>query len=112
MSTSAKTATIHGWVFWPAAIITLCVAVFAGVAPEVANTAFDAIQAAIVTNFSWYYVLITALFVFFAVWMGFSRFGGIRLGKDTDEPEFSMLSWFALLFAAGMGIGLVFYGVS
>ncbi|MFX7620649.1 BCCT family transporter, partial [Acinetobacter baumannii] len=51
-------------------------------------------------------------FVAFALTMGFSRFGRIKLGRDDDEPEFSTLSWFSLLFAAGMGIGLVFYGVS
>ena len=112
MATAEKSGSIHRWVFWPAVGITLCVAAFAGVAPDAANAAFDAIQTAIVVNFSWYYVLITVLFVFFAVWMGFSRFGGIRLGKDDEKPEFSNLSWFALLFAAGMGIGLVFYGVS
>lgn len=44
--------------------------------------------------------------------MGFSRFGDIKLGKDDDKPEFSLMAWFSLLFAAGMGIGLVFYGVS
>src|SRR5690606_25958437 len=42
----------------------------------------------------------------------FSKFGNIKLGRDDDEPQFSMFSWFALLFAAGMGIGLVFYGAS
>jgi len=65
-----------------------------------------------VRNFNWYYVLIAAFFVVFCLVLGFSRFGDIKLGKDDDEPEFSMLSWLSLLFAAGMGIGLVFYGVS
>ncbi len=67
---------------------------------------------AIVQNFSWYYVLVAAFFVAFSIFVGFSKFGDIKLGKDRDEPEFSTGSWFALLFAAGMGIGLVFYGVS
>jgi choline/glycine/proline betaine transport protein len=57
-------------------------------------------------------VLITAFFVAFALWLGFSRFGDIKLGKDDDKPEFSMISWISFLFAAGMGIGLVFYGVA
>ncbi|MCU1545654.1 MAG: choline transporter, partial [Homoserinimonas sp.] len=103
---------LHRWVFWPAAIIVLSFVIFAIVAPRVAENLFLGLQAAIVQNFSWYYVLIASLFVFFAVWMGFGRFGGIKLGKDDDEPEFSTVSWFSLLFAAGMGIGLVFYGVS
>ena len=57
-------------------------------------------------------MLITAFFVAFCLFIGFSRFGDIKLGRDEDEPEFSTPAWFSLLFAAGMGIGLVFYGVS
>ncbi|KEP72682.1 choline transporter, partial [Microbacterium sp. SUBG005] len=80
--------------------------------PAAAEATFDTVQTTIVSTFNWYYVLIAAFFVVFALAMGFSRFGNIKLGQDDDEPEFSTMSWFALLFAAGMGIGLVFYGVS
>jgi choline/glycine/proline betaine transport protein len=100
------------WVFWPAAGLIVALVAFAVIAPGPAGIFFSAVQTAIVDTFSWYYVLIAAFFVGFAVWMGFSRFGDIRLGRDEDEPEFSLLSWIALLFAAGMGIGLVFYGVA
>jgi len=100
------------WVFWPAAIIVVVFAVFALTLPGVAETAFQAVQTSIVNAFNWYYVLIAAFFVAFCLFMGFSRFGDIKLGRDDEEPEFSLMSWFALLFAAGMGIGLVFYGVS
>jgi choline/glycine/proline betaine transport protein len=103
---------IHRAVFWPAAIIVLVFATLAIVAPEASERAFASVQSTIVANFNWYYVLIAAAFVVFCLWMGFSRFGDIKLGRDDDEPEFSLLSWFSLLFAAGMGIGLVFYGVS
>ncbi len=98
-------------VFWPAAVIVALFVTFAMAFPRTAESAFDTIQSSIVTNFNWYYVLITAFFVIFCLWMGFSRYGDIKLGKDEDTPEFSLLSWFSLLFAAGMGIGLVFYGV-
>lgn len=98
--------------FWPAAGIAVAFIVFALVVPDTAERTFGAVQAAIVAGFNWYYVLIAAFFVAFALVMGFSRFGTIKLGRDDDEPEFSVMSWFALLFAAGMGIGLVFYGVS
>ncbi|QHC61322.1 BCCT family transporter [Rathayibacter festucae] len=100
------------WVFWPAAVITLSIAAFAILAPEVATEVFASLQTTVVNTFSWYYVLIAAVFVAFAIWMGVSRFGDIKLGADDDEPEFSLLSWISLLFAAGMGIGLVFYGVA
>ena len=105
-------ATLATWVFWPSAILILGFVIFAIVAPGVAEDLFDAIQSGIINSFGWYYVLIAAFFVAFALVMGFSRFGNIVLGKDDDKPQFSMFSWFALLFAAGMGIGLVFYGVS
>jgi len=82
------------------------------IAPEAAGAAFEAVQSGIIANFNWYYVLITAFFVAFALWAGFSRHGRLRLGNDDDRPEFSLFSWFSLLFAAGMGIGLVFWGVS
>ncbi len=100
------------WVFWPAAAIIVLVTAFAVLFPATAESAFAAVQATIVRTFSWYYVLISAFFVAFALVLGFSRFGDIKLGKDDDEPEFSVGAWFSLLFAAGMGIGLVFYGVS
>lgn len=110
--TAGSGPTISRWVFWPAAAIAVVFIVFALVLPQTAERAFDAVQAGIVAAFNWYYVLIAAFFVVFALIVGFSRFGSIKLGADDDEPEFSVMSWFALLFAAGMGIGLVFYGVS
>lgn len=111
---AAKTAQpqVLRWVFWPAAVIVIAFAAFALLAPGIAEAMFRSVQTTIVNAFSWYYVLIAAFFVAFCLFLGFSRFGDIRLGRDDDEPEFSLPSWFALLFAAGMGIGLVFYGVS
>ncbi|OOB90915.1 BCCT family transporter [Rathayibacter sp. VKM Ac-2630] len=100
------------WVFWPAAALILAIVAFALLAPGTATAVFSSLQTTVVDTFSWYYVLIAAGFVAFAIWMGVSRFGDIKLGKDDDEPEFSMLAWISLLFAAGMGIGLVFYGVA
>nr|WP_206690678.1 BCCT family transporter [Quadrisphaera sp. INWT6] len=111
-SAGASGARVVPWVFWPAAVVVLGLSVFAMVLPDSASTFFGAAQSAVVRSFSWYYVLIAAFFVAFALTMGFSRFGDIKLGRDEEEPEFSALAWFALLFAAGMGIGLVFYGVS
>lgn len=108
----APSRGIARWVFWPAASVVLIAAAFAILFPGAAELFFGTIQTGIVNTFNWYYVLIAAFFVAFALFMGFSRFGDIKLGKDTDEPEFSLGAWFSLLFAAGMGIGLVFYGVS
>ncbi|WP_091601267.1 BCCT family transporter [Arthrobacter koreensis] len=103
---------IARWVFWPAAAIIVVFAVFAIVFPGTATDMFNSVQSNVIRWFGWYYVAAIAIFVVFALWIGLSRYGDIKLGKDEDEPEFSMRSWFALLFAAGMGIGLVFFGVA
>ncbi|RZT64326.1 choline/glycine/proline betaine transport protein [Microcella alkaliphila] len=108
----AERYPIKRWVFWPAAVLTVGFVAFTLVAPDAAETGFGAVQASIISWFNWYYVLIAAFFVVFGLWAAFSRYGRIRLGTDDDEPEFGYRSWFALLFAAGMGIGLVFWGVA
>ncbi|GAE29895.1 glycine betaine uptake BCCT transporter [Halalkalibacter hemicellulosilyticus] len=69
-------------------------------------------QAFFLHAFGWFYNLTASFFLIFALALIFSRYGKIKLGKDTDKPEFSRPTWFAMLFSAGMGIGLLFYGVS
>ncbi|WP_237233241.1 BCCT family transporter [Rothia nasisuis] len=99
-------------VFIPAAVI---MAVFIGITlafPEKTKSIFDALQADVINYFGWYYVAIVAFFVIFALYLGFSRMGDVKLGDDNDEPAYSFSTWFAFLFAAGMGIGLVFYGAT
>ncbi len=59
--------------------------------------------------FGWYYLTTVFLILVFCIYLIFSRFSSIKLGKSEDEPEFSLLSWFAMLFSAGMGMGLVFW---
>ncbi|WP_078409327.1 glycine betaine uptake BCCT transporter [Priestia abyssalis] len=66
----------------------------------------------IIEKFGWYYLLAASLFLIFTLFLAFSKYGNIKLGKDDDEPQYSYLTWFAMLFSAGMGIGLVFWGVS
>ena len=70
------------------------------------------ISAWISKYFGWYYMIITILMVFFCVFIIFSPIGKLKLGKPQDKPEFNTISWFAMLFSAGMGIGLVFYGAA
>lgn len=66
----------------------------------------------IIRTFGWFYLLTTITFVVFSVWLGFGRYGRIKLGNDEDEPEYSFYTWLAMLFSAGMGIGLVFWGIA
>ncbi len=98
-------------VFWPSLLVIIAVAIFAIFLPDSTASVFGGIQSWIVGNLGWYYVLIIGGFVGFVLFLGFSRLGRIRLGRDDEKPEFGLLSWFSMLFAAGMGIGLVFYGV-
>nr|WP_239073284.1 BCCT family transporter [Sediminihabitans luteus] len=99
-------------VFLPAAILVgvfvAATLIFTDWMTEIMAT----LQRDVVGGFGWYYILLVAIFVAFAIWMGVSRFGDIVLGKDDDEPEFSLPAWFAMLFATGMGIGLVYWGVA
>ena len=81
-------------------------------APESAGGFFQTIQNTIITYASWYYVLVVAVILVTVTAVTFSRFGDIKLGPDHSEPDYSFLSWFAMLFSAGMGIGLMFFGVA
>lgn len=82
------------------------------ISADMVKEVFDKIFKFFINNFGWSYLLLVASFVIFCFYMGISKFGNIRLGKDDEEPEFKLSSWFAMLFAAGMGIGLVFWGVA
>ncbi|GAA0481722.1 BCCT family transporter [Streptomyces sp. NPDC046215] len=65
----------------------------------------------VLSNFAWLFVIAADVFLVLCVAIAFSRFGRIRLGRDEDQPEFGNLAWIAMMFSAGMGIGLMFYGV-
>ena len=82
------------------------------VAPASLGTNFDSALAVITRNFGWLYLWVVLALVIFAAFLAFSRYGNLKLGGEEDEPEFSLGAWFAMLFAAGMGIGLVFWGVA
>jgi choline/carnitine/betaine transport len=65
-----------------------------------------------VLNMGWLFVVLASAFVAFVIWLAAGRFGNIPLGGDDEEPEFKTVSWVAMMFSAGMGIGLMFYGVT
>ncbi|QHE88367.1 BCCT family transporter [Hydrogenophaga sp. BPS33] len=82
------------------------------IAPASLDAVFDTVLAVITRDFGWLYLWVVLGLVVFALVLAFSRYGDLKLGGEDDEPEFSMGSWFSMLFAAGMGIGLVFWGVA
>jgi glycine betaine transporter len=66
----------------------------------------------LITTYGWVFILATFGFLIFALYLAFSRYGRVRLGGDEDRPEFSTVAWVAMMFSAGMGIGLMFFGVA
>ncbi|MCX2933296.1 BCCT family transporter [Mycobacterium sp. CVI_P3] len=104
--------SMHLPVFIPASVVIIGLIVFAVVYAATAKNAFSRLNNAITGTVGWWYILVTTGFVLFALYCGLSRVGTIRLGRDIEKPEFSFWAWLAMLFSAGMGIGLVFYGVA
>lgn len=92
--------------------IVFSLVIFGAVWTDQAGGVFSAVKTFMVTAMKWYYLAIVAGFLFFVIWLMFSRYANVRLGKDDDRPEFSYFSWFAMLFSAGMGIGLVFWSIA
>ena len=90
----------------------LCVVLWGVLAPDHMAAVFDTLLAAVTRNFGWLYLWVVLGLVVFALFAAFSRYGNMKLGGEDEEPEFSAVSWFSMLFAAGMGIGLVFWGVA
>lgn len=113
MTTNSKRYfDIHAPVFYPAAFIVLTVIGVSFFFSDEINTLFSTFQAWTSTNFGWFFILATNIYVVAALFFAFSKFGRIRLGGKQATPAFSTFSWFAMLFSAGIGIGLMFYGVA
>ncbi|WP_116112461.1 BCCT family transporter [Austwickia chelonae] len=99
-------------VFWPAAALTLAFVAVALVAPAWLKGVLSSANTTVINGLGWYYVLLVTCMVAFCLYAGWSRWGEVTLGPDDEEPAYSLMTWFAMLFAAGMGIGLVFWGVA
>ncbi|MEB8124449.1 BCCT family transporter [Staphylococcus succinus] len=99
-------------VFIYSAIIVAIVVLIGAVLPEQFDTITNGIKLWITHKLGWYYLILTTFIVFFCIFLIFSPIGKLKLGKPNDKPEFNTVSWFAMLFSAGMGIGLVFYGAA
>lgn len=99
-------------VFIGSAIATLAIALWAIIANDSFTRIADTLMKGLKANFSWLYLITMLFFVVFSLILAFSKYGKVRLGDDNDKPEYSLISWFAMLFAAGMGVGLVFWGIA
>ncbi|GGI42020.1 glycine betaine uptake BCCT transporter [Mammaliicoccus stepanovicii] len=99
-------------VFTISAIVVAIIVALGAIFPSQFGEITANISSWISKYFGWYYMIITIGMVFFCVFIIFSPIGKLKLGKPHDKPEFNTISWFAMLFSAGMGIGLVFYGAA
>jgi len=98
-------------VFLGASAITIAFALLGVLDPKRAESVFSVMQKGILDRFGWFYLLAVAIFFIVVLILALSRFGSLKLGPDDSEPDFPYLSWVSMLFAAGMGIGLMFFAV-
>ncbi|EST31231.1 hypothetical protein N566_20720 [Streptomycetaceae bacterium MP113-05] len=99
-------------VFGVSAALTLAFVLWGGLSRDTLADVSSTLLDIVIHNGGWAFVLAASGFVVFALWLAFSRYGRITLGKEGEEPEFRTVSWIAMMFSAGMGIGLMFYGVN
>lgn len=99
-------------VFIPAIAVIFLIIIGTLSNPELAGKFFASTQSSITQNFSWFYMLTVATFLIFVISIAVSPWGKIKLGQDHTEPEYSFTAWFAMLFSAGYGIALLFFGVA
>lgn len=96
-------------VFWVSLALASAFLLWGALAPEQLAQVTGSIQTWLLDAFGWFYLLCAVGLLATAVLLIFSRYGDIPLGRDGEKPEFPMVTWFAMLFCAGMGIGLVFW---
>ena len=104
--------TLNKGIFVPSMVFILIVSVISVIYPALADQILNSIKNFIFVNLNWVYVWSVTLFVIFLVYLLFSKYGNIRLGDNESRPEHSFFSWVAMLFSAGMGIGLMYFGVA
>jgi len=102
---------IHNPVFLITGLSVILLVLFCLIFKETASSLFGALRPWLTTQFDWVFTIGMNLFVLFCLFLVVSPLGKVKIGGKGAEPEYSYLSWFSMLFAAGMGIGLVFYGV-
>ncbi|MFC4873551.1 BCCT family transporter [Negadavirga shengliensis] len=112
MQTKNRYFDIHPPVFWPSVILIVSFIAVTLMVGEPMAVVFEELKGYVTANAGWVFIIAVNAFIVFCFYLGFSKYGKVRLGGKDAEPEFSTGSWFAMLFSAGMGIGLLFWGVA
>lgn len=103
---------VNGPVFFTSSIIIIISIALTLIFKESAESYFGEIQALIANTGGWFFILSVNIFLIFMLYLAFSKFGQLRIGGQNAKPEFKTISWFAMLFSAGMGIGLLFWSIA
>ncbi|MFT5306554.1 MAG: choline/glycine/proline betaine transport protein [Flavobacterium sp.] len=103
---------VNGPVFFTSAIIITIIIALTLIFKDGAEQVFTATQDYVANKAGWFFILSVNVFLIFMIYLAFSKFGHIRIGGQSAKPEFKTISWFAMLFSAGMGIGLLFWSIS
>ncbi len=103
---------VHAPVFYPSAVLIVIFIALTLIIGKPMEKIFSNIQSGMADYAGWFFVMAVNIFVGFALFLAFSKFRDIRLGGKDAKPEFSTFAWFAMLFSAGMGIGLLFFSVA
>ena len=98
-------------IFSVAAVLVIAFIAWGTLRTQSLSRVASTVLGGLMTGGGWAFVLAASGFVVFALWLAFSKYGRIPLGRENEPPEFRTVSWIAMMFSAGMGIGLMFYGV-
>lgn len=101
-----------GLVFWVSLAFSVVFVLWGTLSPGNLGTVFDATLGYVVSTFGWVYLIAVSGFLVFVAYLAFSGYGKIRLGRDDERPEFSTVAWISMLFAAGVGLSFLFWGVA
>jgi choline/glycine/proline betaine transport protein len=105
-------STINAPVFWSATVLILVLLAAGLFAPEWIGSVSSRLQASITDTFGWFYSLVVAILLIVSLYLAFSRYGSLKLGPEDAKPDYDYGTWVAMLFATGMGIGLLFFSVA
>ncbi len=112
MQTSKKNRPAVGVVFFVSVVITALIVLWGALAPNNFGVVTNRVFGYVVSDMSWFFLLAANVFLVFVIYLGLSRYGRTKLGKDDDKPDFGRLSWFAMMFQAGMGPAIIFWGLA
>lgn len=107
-----RSARISWGVLIISSLVILAFSIWAILLPDEARTTMKSTVDWIASNLGWYYVVTMTLVIGFVLWVAFSKEGDVRLGPDHSRPQYKLVTWVAMLFAAGVGIDMLFYSVT